>query len=188
LPSDDTLWLATGNEAKLREARAILDEFHITVRQLHWPKLEIQSHDLSEIASFAANHLSRKRSGMIAVEDSGLFVKSLRGFPGPFSSYAYETIGPSGILRLLGSSRRRRAYFQAAIAVSRSGHNLRVFSGMANGTIAWSARGNKGFGFDPIFIPRGSLKTFGEIISARKNMQSHRQRGLRKLARWYLAS
>ena len=186
MPSDKTLWLATRNRAKLREARAILGMFQIRVSQLMTPKLEIQSDDLREIACFAADKLSSKHRGMVAVEDSGLFVRSLDGFPGPLSSYVYETIGPDGILKLLGSSRKRNAYFQAAIAVSESGRTLRVFSGKIDGKIALSQRGHSGFGFDPIFIPMGGSRTFGEMSSLEKNMRSHRQRGFRRLAEWYL--
>ena len=187
MPSDRILWLATGNKAKLREARTILSESQIRVRQVHRPKLEIQSYDLAEIASFAADNISRGHTGMVVVEDSGLFISSLSGFPGPYTAYAYQTIGVSGILRLLTDSPNKKADFKAAIAVSRSGQTLNTFIGQIKGTIAKSQRGENGFGFDPIFIPMGKHRTFGEMSAPQKNMQSHRRRGFKKLAKWYLS-
>jgi len=148
-------------------------------------KVEIQSSSLAQIASFAADEISRVHSGIVAAEDSGLFVESLSGFPGPFTSYAYQTVGPAGILRLLANSPNRTAHFEAAIAVSISGRTLKIFLGQVNGAIAKSRRGSNGFGFDSIFIPTGKLSTFGEMSTTQKNMQSHRQRAFGKLARWY---
>jgi len=184
LPSDRVLFLATGNLHKVEEAAAILAEFRIQVRRVKSPKVEIQSDDIVEIATFASDDLSRRHSGVVAVEDSGLFVDSLKGFPGPFSSYAYQAIGPSGILRLLGTSSRRRARFRAVVAVSRSGHTLKTFTGEVRGRIAYSKRGHNGFGFDPIFIPTGSLRTFGEMSVEEKNKQSHRRKAFRQLGMW----
>jgi XTP/dITP diphosphohydrolase len=149
--------------------------------------VEIQSHDLAVIASFAADEISSERSGMVAVEDSGLFISSLSGFPGPYTAYAHKTIGIPGILKLLQNSSDRRADFKAAVAVSRSGRTLQIFTGQIDGTIAKSQRGKNGFGFDPIFIPIGKRKTFGEMSGSEKNERSHRQRALKKLAEWYLA-
>ncbi len=125
---------------------------------------------------------------MVAVEDSGLFVHTLRGFPGPYSSQAHETIGCSGILRLLGSETQRNAHFQTAIAVSKSGRTLGIFPGRVRGRISRTERGKNGFGFDPIFIPAGSSITFSEMSDAQKNRHSHRFRAFRRLAKWYLAS
>jgi XTP/dITP diphosphohydrolase len=188
LPSDRILSLATSNLHKIEEAATILAEFRIRVHRIESPKVEIQSDDIVQIASFASDDLSRRYSGLVAVEDSGLFVDSLKGFPGPFSSYAYQAIGPSGILRLLGTSSRRGARFRAAVAVSRSGHTLKTFTGEVRGRIAHSKRGVNGFGFDPIFIPTGTLRTFGEMSVAEKNGQSHRQNAFRQLGMWLTSS
>ena len=184
MPSDRILFLATSNLHKVKEAAAILAEFEISVRRVDSPKMEIQSNDILEIASLASDELSKRHSGSVAVEDSGLFVDSLNGFPGPFSSYAYQSIGASGILRLLGTSSQRGARFRAAVAVSRSGHTLKIFTGEVRGRIAHSKRGDNGFGFDPIFIPTGELRTFGEMSIAEKNKQSHRRKAFRQLGAW----
>ena len=184
MPSDRILFFATGNKHKVKEAAAILAGFQIRVRRVESPKLEIQSDDIVEIAKFAADELSRRHSGIVAVEDSGLFVDSLKGFPGSYSSYAYKAIGPGGILRLMGKSPRRRARFRAAVAVSISGRTLKIFTGEVRGRISYSMRGDNGFGFDPIFIPTEADKTFGEMSAAEKNAQSHRQKAFRQLGMW----
>lgn len=179
--------MATKNENKLRETRAILADFGIRVRPLQCPKVEIQSPDIEKVSIFAADYISRTHRGMVAVEDSGLFVKALGGFPGPYSSYVHKTIGPNGILRLLERIRQRSAYFQTSIALSKSGHTLRVFTGRVRGRISWTKRGDNGFGFDSIFIPVGTVMTFGEMSDTQKNKRSHRFRGFRRLAKWYLS-
>ncbi len=186
--SGKVLWLATENRNKLREAQAILTNFGIRARWLKRAKVEIQSSDLEKISSFAANNISRTHKGMVVVEDSGLFVEALGGFPGPFSAYVQRTIGPSGILRLLGQKEKRGAYFQASIAASESGCARGVFTGTVRGRISRTERGDNGFGFDPIFIPEGRRMTFGEMGDSQKNSQSHRSKVYRKLADWYLSS
>jgi XTP/dITP diphosphohydrolase len=188
LPSDRVVWLATGNRNKLRETKTILAGFGIGVKLIPESKLEIQSADLRTIATFAANQISnRHRRLMVAVEDSGLFVSSLGGFPGPFSSYALGTLGSEGVLRLLGNSGSRKAFFQCSIAISKSGLTLKVFTGRVYGRIVRKEHGDQGFGFDPIFMPEGTKKTFGEMGPDEKNALSHRSRALTKMARWLLA-
>ncbi len=185
--SDKTLWFATTNEHKLQEAREILADFGVRVRHIPASKVEIQSSELEEISSFAADTISRTHVGIVVVEDSGLFVRALSGFPGPFSAYVHRSIGAKGILRLLGKNTRRSAYFQASIAASESGRTLRISTGRVRGKISWSERGKNGFGFDPIFIPKGSELTFAEMSENQKNELSHRSKGFKKLAEWFLS-
>jgi XTP/dITP diphosphohydrolase len=188
LPSDRVVWLATSNKNKLREAETIVAGFGIRVKLLPESKLEIQSSDLETISTFAANQISKRHRGMmVVVEDSGLFVSSLGGFPGPFSSYTLNTLGNEGILMLLGNSKMRKAFFQCSIALSKSGRTLNVFTGKVNGGIARKKQGEHGFGFDPIFMPEGTKKTFGEMSPDEKNTLSHRSLAFTKMATWLLA-
>jgi XTP/dITP diphosphohydrolase len=149
--------------------------------------MELQSLNLREIASFAADSLSKNHPGIVAVEDSGLFVRTLGGFPGPYSAYVHRTIGPSGLLKLLSGNRERAAFFQASVAAAKSGRTYKVFTGRVTGNIAWREKGKNGFGFDPIFIPQSDKMTFGEMDENRKNILSHRHQAFRKLAEWYLS-
>ncbi|TMI58253.1 hypothetical protein E6H16_09750, partial [Candidatus Bathyarchaeota archaeon] len=84
------VWLATGNKHKVDEAKATLEKYGIQVRQLNIIKTEIQSFSLEDVVRYASEELSgSSEQRLLAVEDSGLFVSSLNGFPGPYSSYVH---------------------------------------------------------------------------------------------------
>ncbi len=181
-----TLWLATGNRHKLEEARAALEPLGVAVEPLEAEKLEIQSESLEEIALFAARiaYASNPRPA-VAVEDAGLFVKALNGFPGPYSSYTYKTLGVEGLLKLLEGVEDRRACFRSAVALVGPGYE-KVFTGEACGFIAESPKGSQGFGFDPVFIPEGEERSFAEMSLEEKNRYSHRAKALRAAAEWLI--
>jgi XTP/dITP diphosphohydrolase len=80
------------------------------------------------------------------------------------------------------NSDARRARFRCVVALAHHGHVLETFEGVVEGTIADEPRGNSGFGYDPIFIPTGSEKTFGELPAAVKNAISHRAKAIHRLA------
>ncbi len=186
-PSDKrTLWFVTQNHHKYQEARRTLDPFGIKIRLLDSMKTEIQSTNLGEIAKFAAQEAAKKHNRTVLVEDSGLFVKALDGFPGPFSSYVHDTIGVEGLLRLMNRQTQREAYFQASLALASPRGSSQEFSGKVHGTISHKSAGNQGFGFDPIFIPRGSRKTFAQGGTEFKDKYSHRAIAFRKLALWLI--
>jgi XTP/dITP diphosphohydrolase len=150
------------------------------------PKTEVQSTNLEEIAKFAAEEASIKHNRTVVVEDSGLFVRALNGFPGPFSSYVHATIGVEGLLRLMSRQTRREAYFQASLSLASPKDSSQQFSGKVHGTLSHKSAGTKGFGFDPIFIPNGARKTFAQGGSQFKDKYSHRAIAFRKLALWYI--
>jgi XTP/dITP diphosphohydrolase len=150
------------------------------------PKTEVQSTSLGEIAKFAAQEAAKKHNRTVLVEDSGLFVKTLNGFPGPFSSYVYDTIGVRGLLKLMSRQTRRDAYFQAVLAVASPRDSYQEFSGKAHGTISHKPAGSQGFGFDPIFIPEGARKTFAQGGSEFKDKYSHRAKAFRNFALWHI--
>lgn len=152
------------------------------------PKTEIQSTNLEEIAKFAAEEAARKHNRTVVVEDSGLSVKVLSGFPGPFSSYVYATLGVEGLLRLMNRQVRREAYFQASLALASPKNPTRTFSGKVYGTISQKSAGTGGFGFDPIFVPKGSRKTFAQGGPEFKDKHSHRAIAFRKLALWRIGA
>src|SRR5437016_14203579 len=108
----------TENPDKFREAKSILDARGIQIRQLKRPKVEVQDSSLEKIARFAVKTASLDHTGLFLVEDPGLFIDVLGGFPGPFSSYAYKTIGLKGIPGLMHDQRNRNAYAQTSIAVA----------------------------------------------------------------------
>jgi len=186
------IFFATNNIHKFNEARKELAKYEIAVGMLRVKALEIQSDSLEEIAKTSVLQAFEKCHLPIIVEDAGLFIDALNGFPGPYASYAYRTVGNNGLLKLMMNVENREAKFQSVIAYYSSGSKLPVcFGGEVNGEITKEERrGNckSGFGFDPIFKPVQSEKTFAEMTTAEKNKYSHRAQALRKFAEWYKKS
>jgi XTP/dITP diphosphohydrolase len=179
---------ATSNRGKLEEARAILAAFGISVEGYDGKGVEIQADTTSEVASYASRGAARAAGRPVLVEDAGLFVESLKGFPGPYSAYAFKTIGVAGIIALLRPSPlERAATFVSSLAYCEPGAEPSQFEGRARGTITDRPRGNRGFGFDPIFLPDGGTKTFGELTVEEKCGVSHRADSMKKFAKWYLS-
>jgi XTP/dITP diphosphohydrolase len=185
------IFFATGNINKFNEARSILAEFDIAVGMLRVKALEIQSDKLNEIAATSAVDAFGRCHLPVIVEDAGLFVDALKGFPGPYSAYAYKTISNPGLLKLMENVANRKARFKSAIAYYDGQSAPVCFEGEAVGRISseeiWG-RGKAGFGFDPIFRPLGSNKTFAEMTIEEKNGFSHRANAIRKFAEWYKAT
>jgi XTP/dITP diphosphohydrolase len=182
------IFFATNNFHKFNEARRVLAEHKIAVGMLRVKALEIQSDSISDIAQASAIDAFRRCHLPVIVEDAGLFVDVLNGFPGPYSAYVYKTVGNAGLLKLMGKVAYRKAAFKSAI-VYYGGHGVPVcFEGEAAGKITSEERvgnGKSGFGFDPIFQPHGSAKTFAEMYIEEKNGFSHRASAVRSFAEWY---
>lgn len=182
-------FLVTGNVHKFHEARAILKEFKISTAMLNLETTEVQADDIDTIAKASVLEAAKKSRMPVLVEDAGLFIKALKGFPGPYSSYVHRTLGNRGILKLMQDTTQRNAYFYSAVAFSDPGKDgvVKLFRGRVNGKIVYKEQGNRGFGFDPIFEPstkRG--KTFAEMMQHEKNEHSHRAEALRKFGAWYI--
>ncbi|HYB85136.1 MAG TPA: XTP/dITP diphosphatase [archaeon] len=180
------LYFATGNKGKFAEAARTAAQFGVKLKQVKRRKVEIQSDVLKEIARFAAKEASEDILRAVVAEDSGFFVHALDGFPGPYSSYVYRTIGNEGILRLMKSVTDRTAHFQAVVAFCRPGKQPVCFSGIVKGTIGAEPKGRRGFGFDPIFVPgEGDGRTFAQMSVNEKNMLSHRGRAFLDFFNWF---
>ncbi len=186
------VFFATGNINKFNEARSILGPLGFSVGMLRVKGDEIQSDNIEEIArasAVSAYELSRLR---IFVEDAGLFIEALNGFPGPYAAYVYKTIHNSGILKLMKSLRDRKAKFSSVVAYcDETNREPYSFDGESEGEITSVERKPQGkapFGFDPIFQPNGSTKSFAEMTIEEKNCFSHRSKAIRKFAEWYRKS
>jgi XTP/dITP diphosphohydrolase len=184
------VFFATGNIHKFDEARSILTGLDIAVGMLRVKDVEIQSDSLVEIAKSSAQEAFKRCCLPVIVEDAGLFIDALKGFPGPYAAYAYQTVGNKGLLKLLENVENRKAVFRSAIAYCDSEAEAPVvFEGASAGEITVDERigsGESGFGFDPIFRPLGSARTFAEMTLEEKNGFSHRAKAVRKFAEWYL--
>ena len=110
------VFFATGNINKFNEARSILSQYGIAVGMLKLKGDEIQSDSLKEIAQKSVQNAYKACRLPIFVEDAGLFIDALSGFPGPYAAYVYKTIHNSGILKLMEGEKNRKAVFQSVIA------------------------------------------------------------------------
>jgi XTP/dITP diphosphohydrolase len=165
----------TTNEGKFREASAVLAEAGVKLVHEDRSYPEVQADRLEKVVRFAATVLDDQIRGDYLIDDSGLFVDHLGGFPGVYSSYVYKKIGCAGLLKLMDGVEARGARFESVFLLRRRDAH-EVFHGGCRGTVADRERGKGGFGFDPIFIPEGSTKAFGEMNLAEKNSVSHRAR------------
>jgi XTP/dITP diphosphohydrolase len=175
----------TGNANKVAEVRHAFAQKlpGYTVEQLAAPLQELQAEQLEDVAKFKLESIAHHIPPPFFIEDAGFFVDDmLNGFPGVYSHYVMDTIGCQGILRLLGDSPRRKAHFEAVIALMDKGGEIRLFRGLNKGTVAYEQRGTSGFGFDPIFVSEDTPgQTFADIGMQAKNKISHRSRALAKL-------
>lgn len=175
-----TITFFSSNLGKVREVRELLEPLGWRVAQGHQSLVEPQADRLEDVVRAKLAQVPR-RAGWALVDDSGLFVPGLGGFPGVYSAYALRTLGPGGVLRLIGP-RDRKAYFLAVVGL-RGPEGAHLFTGRVDGTLAPRPTGRGGFGFDPIFIPRGERRTFAQMSSEEKNALSHRGRAVRALAK-----
>jgi len=184
------IFFATNNVNKFNEARKVLAEYKIAVGMLRVKTLEIQSESLEEIAKKSVEEAFKKCNLPIIIEDAGLFIEALNGFPGPYAAYVYKTIGNRGLLRLMENVENRKAKFQSVVAYYSAGFDSPIFfKGEVIGEITKEERKGcceSSFGFDPIFEPlEGGGKTFAEMAIAEKNKYAHRAKALRRFAEWY---
>ena len=185
---NNKIYFVTGNPNKFKEANQILSKHHIQLEMINSKKKEIQNNDIAVIAKTSLKETQKRVSGPVIVEDSGLYISSLHGFPGPYSAYVYETLGCDGILNLLRDQVSRDAEFRSVIAYTenKKTSNIKIFLGITKGKISEKICGTQGFGFDPIFLPLQIDKTFGEIDLTEKNKYSHRAIAINNFASWYL--
>ena len=175
-----TIRFVTGNEHKVAEAREYLDT---PIEQVPYDYVEIQADDLEAIASTGARESfgAIGGDGPVVVEDSGLFIEALDGFPGPYSSYIEGTLGIERVWHLTEPESDTTARFESVVAYA-DGERTVTFHGRVSGHIV-APRGTGGFGYDPIFEVNG--RTLAERTTAEKNELSHRGRALKRFADWW---
>lgn len=173
------LTVITSNPGKVEEYRSALSSLNIEMEHLKCTYAEPQVDSLEEVVISGIRELKSRGLKNFIIDDSGLFVEALKGFPGVYSAYALKTLGNQNLLKLMQGVPNRRANFQCCIGCSVEGYLDIVVSGCCKGTILDNARGEKGFGFDPIFSVDG-FYSFAEIGIEEKNTISHR--GLATLA------
>jgi XTP/dITP diphosphohydrolase len=168
---------ATSNLNKLAEFSAILG---YSLEQVALSLPEPQSLDVSEIARAKAVSAYHETFRPVLVEDSSLAFEAWNGLPGPFVRWFLETVGKAGLVRMMMAEDQRRAVARTAVAFH-DGTETHVFVGELAGTIAREVRGDKDFGWGPIFIPDGYEQTFAEMERETKHAISMRFQALQKL-------
>jgi XTP/dITP diphosphohydrolase len=182
------VFFITGNFHKFNEVRSILNPMGIAGGMLRIKGNEIQSDTTNEIAENSAVEAFNRCHLPLIVEDAGLFIDAIEGFPGPYAAYAYKTIHNKGILKLMENVENRKATFRSSIVYCSQDIGPLLFEGESKGEITHTEQkgdGNSGFGFDPIFKPAKSEKTFAEMAIEEKNQLSHRAMAVKKFAEWY---
>jgi XTP/dITP diphosphohydrolase len=168
----------TSNKGKFAEARGIFGD----LEQKDIGYTEIQADTLEEVAIFGMKEVSSRLQGPVMLEDAGLFIEALHGFPGVYSAYIQKTIGNNGILRLMEGVADRRAFFKSVVVYAEPGIEPQMFKGTVHGRIGYEARGTLGFGYDPVFYV--GERSLGEMEITEKNLISHRAASMLALKGW----
>ncbi|NCC22789.1 MAG: RdgB/HAM1 family non-canonical purine NTP pyrophosphatase [Alphaproteobacteria bacterium] len=185
----ETLVLATHNPGKVKEIGVLLEPYGVTVKsagELGLPEPEETGTTFAGNAAIKSLAAAKGANLPALSDDSGLCVDALDGEPGIYSarwagpdkdfSAAMEKVNEK-----LGDSANRAAHFLCVLALSWPDGETELFEGRIDGTLVWPPRGEKGFGFDPMFVPEGEQDTFAEMDPGRKASMSHRSRAFAKL-------
>lgn len=173
-----TLYFITGNKGKLAEVQSVLSG----VEALDIDLPEIQSLDAHEIIKAKLLEAQKHQTGEFIVEDNSLYLEGIKGLPGPLIKWFLKTVGNDGLYKMAEAFGNFNAEAKVIIGYSNPEGETSFFEGSTKGTIV-PARGDNGFGWDPIFQPEGYSKTFGELTPEEKNSFSMRRVALEKLKR-----
>lgn len=190
LPPGSALVVASHNKGKVREIEELLEPlgFEVTgAAELGLPEPEESGTSFTENALIKARSAASISGLPSLADDSGLCVAALDGAPGIYSA---RWAGREKDFRLamkrveneLGGNPDRRACFVCALAMAMPNGNEETFEGRVYGTLTFPPRGERGFGYDPIFVPEGHRFTFGEMEPAAKHAISHRAKAFEKLS------
>ena len=176
----------SSNPNKYQEIKPILDKYEIASHFIKISLREIQSESVYEIAEEKSRYAFEQILKPTVIEDDGFYIRSWKGFPGQYSSFVYRTLGNYGILKLMKDRVDRRAYFLSVMGYY-DGHTFKKFYGKTEGVLSKVAT-EGGWGFDPIFIPKNTDKTYAELVLLnRKSSFSHRCKSIKKFSKWYVS-
>jgi non-canonical purine NTP pyrophosphatase (RdgB/HAM1 family) len=167
----------TGNAAKAEQLGRHL-EHPVAHKKLDLP--EIQSLDLHEIIEHKTREAFKQVGGTVLVEDTSLTFKALGKLPGPLIKWFLTELNNEGLCKILNPYEDRTAVAEVCFGLY-DGGELKIFEGQTEGMIADVPRGERGFGWDPVFIPKGSEKTWGEMDVDEQKSTSMRRIALLKL-------
>ncbi len=190
-----TFLLATGNRHKVRELKRLLKGVPVRWVGLdRFPGIRTAREDGTTFQANAVKKavaVSRQTILPVLAEDSGLVVPALKGQPGVRSArFAGKgATDQANVKKLLNQMHhhlpsRRHAKFVCCMVLAMGGRPVKTFQASTAGSIAHAARGGTGFGYDPVFIPRGYRKTFAELGAGTKDQHSHRAKAAARLREW----
>jgi XTP/dITP diphosphohydrolase len=168
--------LITGNLGKVAEFERLLG-FKFNHEKVDLP--EIQTTDVREVVRYKAQLAYEKLGSPVLVDDAGLVVKAWGELPGALIKWFIDNVGNDGIIKMLGDS-PRAAYVIVALGYCDQ-NGVKIFTGLTEGEVAKTPRGENGFGYDAIFVPSGQTKTFAEMTSAEKDAVSMRAKAVERL-------
>jgi non-canonical purine NTP pyrophosphatase (RdgB/HAM1 family) len=171
------LLFVTSNPNKLREASRLLGR---DLLRCDLEVKEIQAIEVKDVVREKAKAAYGATSRPVLVEDTGLYIRKLGGFPGALVKWVLGSVGNEGICRLLKEGDDRSAYAETGLCVY-DGKEFRTFFGRVDGSIAESPRGTTNFGWDPVFQPEGRDVTFAEMPPREKDSISMRAIAFAKL-------
>lgn len=180
--------ISTENKHKLNEIKALFSDLNVTIKSLYdvledVPEIIEDGQTFEENAFKKIDWISPKQNTVYIADDSGLVVPALNGEPGIFSA-RYAGVGSTDsencqkLLQEMDTIQNREAYFYCIIAVLLPDGRKMSFSGRVDGHITAYITGENGFGYDPLFIPKGYDKTFSCLPAEIKNSCSHRFKAL----------
>ena len=179
------IYFASSNPNKYREVEPILTRYGIVPHFAKVSLQEIQSESLLHIARSKSTDAFEYLQKPVIIEDDGFYVSSLNGFPGQYSSFVFKTLGNEGLLKLMEERTDRNAYFLSVIAFN-NGHTSKLFTGKTHGLLSRFVTSG-GWGFDPIFVPKNTVMTYGELSQTNKKfLFSHRNKSIMKFSKWFM--
>lgn len=179
--------LVSQNKHKLTELKPLFESFDVSFETTSVEKFEIRADSVETVAREAAITAYDALKRRVVLDDTGLFIDALNGFPGTYSAYVSKAIGNVGILRLMNDIDERAAKFVTAVGYA-DGNAIQTFIGVMPGNIARTPAGEEGFGYDPIFVPQGETRTYAQLRFSEKVNISHRTKAFRKFLDWYVKS
>jgi XTP/dITP diphosphohydrolase len=190
LARGDRLLLASHNGGKLREIAALMTPFGIetvSAADLGLPEPEETAPDFAGNARLKAVAAATAAGLPALADDSGFCVAALAGAPGVFSArWAGEARDFGGAMQrvhdAVGENADRRAWFVCVLCLAWPDGETATYLGRVEGEFVWPPRGDRGFGYDPVFVPAGGSLSYGEMDPAEKHATSHRARAMRQLA------
>ena len=171
-----SLYFITGNKGKFEEIKLVLPK----IEQLDIDLSEIQELDAQKVITAKLLAAFNHHNGAFIVEDTGLYLDCLNGFPGPLIKWLLASVGTEGIFRLAEKMGSFRAVAKTTIGYGESSDDIHFFEGDLEGVIV-VPRGESGFGWDPVFQPKGYEKTFAQMSREEKNSISMRRIAAGKL-------